>query len=287
MNARYKMILAMLTFGSIGLFVKYIDTSSIMIALIRGSIGCIFLIGIRSLVKNKIDMNAIMKNWKWLVLSGTAVGANWVFLFQAYRSTSIANATVIYYLAPLMVCCFTHFFMNEKMSRSQMLGVMLALVGMIFLCNPQGGFKQAELMGLLYASIAACFYATVIISNKKVNGCNSLDLTCVQLLIAAIVLLIYVLFQGTRDISSLPMQSILLLIIVGIVHTGIAYYLYFSSLKDLNASEIAISSYLDPITALFLSVLVLHEPMNVLQAGGALLILIAGFIVKQKTGNKN
>lgn len=286
MNARYKMILAMLIFGSIGLFVKSIEASSILIALIRGSIGCLFLIGIRSITKNRFDWQSIHQNWKWLLCSGIAVGANWVFLFQAYRYTSIANATIIYYLAPIMVCCYTHFFMNEKMRKSQVIGVFLALIGMIFLCNPQGGFKQDELLGLFYAFLAACFYATIIISNKKINDCSGLDLTCVQLFVAALVLFIYVFFQEPINLLIMPTLSIVLLIVVGIVHTGIAYYLYFSSLKELSASEIAISGYIDPMTALFLSVLILAEPMNLFQACGALLILFAGFIARQKSGNK-
>ena len=94
---------AMVIFGTIGLVRRYIDLPSSFIALARAVIGTVFLLGVVALTKKKPDWAGIRKNGLVLVLSGAFLGFNWVFLFESYRCTSVATATLCYYMAPILV----------------------------------------------------------------------------------------------------------------------------------------------------------------------------------------
>ena len=270
MNATLKNITAMLIFGSIGLFVRNIELASSQIALVRGFVGAFILFIAMVFLHKKINRNALIKN---LLIAGVAIGFNWIFLFQAYNYTTIATATLTYYLAPTFVVLLSPFILKESLSLFKIICVILSLLGMALVAgifnDNQSGVN--DFIGVLYGISAALFYAIVVLANKFFKDISAIDSSIAQLLLASIILLPYVIYQGNS--WSMSGFSLLSLVILGIIHTGIAYLLYFSSLQELPAQKVAIFSYLDPVTAIILSTVLLAEPMSISQWIGAILIL--------------
>ena len=279
-------LLAMAIFGTIGLFVKFIDLPSTVIALSRGALGTLFLLVVVQFMRRRMDTESIRRNFKHLLIAAVALGFNWIFLFEAYRLTSIATATLAYYMAPVILILLSSLILKERVGLAKWICVICALIGMSLIAGIWEGSDQIALSGIVMGLLAACFYATIVINNKFLNGLNPYDSAIVQLGIAGLVLLPYVAFTVDFTSLSLDTQTIGLTLIVGIVHTGVAYWLYFSALPKLEAARIAIFSYIDPAIAILLSVFVLMEPITTAGVIGAVLILGAAltseFVGKNK-----
>lgn len=278
MNAKLRNITAMLIFGTIGVFVKNIQLSSSEIALTRGFIGGFVLILATFLLRKKLSLEGIKRNILLLILSGIAVGLNWIFLFQGYKYTSISNATLSYYFAPVFVTILAPFILKEKLTISKFLCVLMAMIGMGCIVGVDGINGGDDLIGITYGLLAAGFYASVILMNKFLKEISSIEITVVQLLSAVITLLPYVLIVEGNNIFSVVSSSIPYVLILGVVHTGIAYMLYFSSLQELKGQTIAVLSYIDPVFAVVISALILHENLGLLQIIGGVLILGSSFL---------
>lgn len=281
-RAKLQLIASMFIFGTIGIFVRYVPLPSSVLALVRGFVGSIFVFVFLKLRKSNISKEAIQKNLKMLIFSGIALGVNWILLFEAYRYTTVATATLCYYLAPIFVIIVSPVLLKEHLSVKQRICVFFALLGMVFVSGvlKTGVPALSEAKGILYGLGAAVFYATVILMNKKITDISAYDKTIMQLGTAAVVLLPYILLTEPLGalLTLLTPFSVGMLLFVGIVHTGIAYVLYFGSMKDLNAHTIAIFSYVDPIVAILLSALFLKEPMGLHGVIGAVLVLGSTFI---------
>lgn len=280
MNVKIRMITTMLIFGSVGIFVRNIHMPSSVLAMVRGIIGTLFLLLVCLIMRKKLSLKAIKKNLKFLLFSGTAIGIHWICLFEAYQYTTIAIATLCYYLAPVFVILASPLLLKEKLTPAKIGCVLLSLFGMVLVVGIFGTDNQSDngIKGIILGLIAAFLYASVIILNKYLREIESVETTVSQLGVAALVLLPYVLV--TVDIQTLTFdkKTIFLLLFVGIVNTGFAYVLYFSSLSELSGQTAAIFSYIDPVTAILLSAILLHECMSVLQIVGALFILGATLI---------
>lgn len=292
MNAKIKIITAMVTFGTIGVFVRYIPLPSSIIALVRGVLATIFLLAVMAAGKRRPDGTAIRRNLARLVISGGLIGFNWILLFEAYNYTSVAVATLCYYLAPVFVIIASPFVLGEKLTLRKTLCVAAALAGMVLVSGviqnyvSVGNIEDLSLTGVILGIGAGALYATIILMNKKLKDISSYDTTVVQLAAASIILVPYCLMtvdMGTLEVT--PVSTVLLLI-VGIVHTGIAYVLYFGSIKELPAQTVAIFSYIDPILAVLLSALLLKESMDMLSILGAIMILGSTFVSEMR-GNAN
>ena len=288
MNAKIKIITAMVTFGTIGVFVRYIPLPSSIIALVRGVLATIFLLAVMAAGKRRPDGTAIRRNLARLVISGGLIGFNWILLFEAYNYTSVAVATLCYYLAPVFVIIASPFVLGEKLTLRKTLCVAAALAGMVLVSGviqnyvSVGNIEDLSLTGVILGIGAGALYATIILMNKKLKDISSYDTTVVQLAAASIILVPYCLMtvdMGTLEVT--PVSTVLLLI-VGIVHTGIAYVLYFGSIKELPAQTVAIFSYIDPILAVLLSALLLKESMDMLSILGAIMILGSTFVSEMK-----
>ncbi len=283
-NARLKLMAAMVIFGTIGLFVRYLSLPSSLIAMCRGIIGSGFLVILLALRRGALNKAAIKRHFLWLLVTGGALGFNWILLFESYRYTSVAVSTLCYYLAPILVIVFSPLLLGEKLTLKKGLCVLAALVGMVFLSGVlQGGMPQgSELKGILLGLAAAVLYASLVLLNKNMTDLPPMDKTIFQLGLSALVLLPYVLLTVEIPAGALNLRSVPLLIFVGIVHTGLAYALYFDALVDIQGQTAAILSYLDPVVAVLASVMILREPMKPGEALGALLILGAALLSEIK-----
>lgn len=258
---------AMVIFGTIGIFVRHIPLPSSLIALVRAAVGLVFLTCVLLVQRKTPDFSAIRRNLLPLVLGGVFLGGNWIALFESYRHTSVSVATMCYYMAPVIVMLVS----GESRTMRHWASLLGALTGMVLVTAPAGA--SGSWVGPGLGLIAAALYASVILSNRRLCGLTAFDTTLVQLGVSAAVLAPYVLL--TVDVSALspaPAQ-LFLLAVVGIVHTGLAYALYFGSIPLLPARTVAMYGYLDPIVAVVLSALLLGEPMTVPGFIGILLVL--------------
>ena len=278
--ARLEMTASMVIFGTIGIFVHYIPLPSSILALVRGIVGVIFLLLVVVSTKKNMSLSAIKRNLCFLIPSGIAIGINWILLFEAYHYTTVATATLCYYLAPIFVILISPLMLKEKLTVKKILCSLVALGGMVFVSGilETGVQDFSELKGILFGLGAALFYATVILLNKKLKDISAYDKTIVQLGVSVVVLLPYTLVTQSIDLSILSPRILVLLLIVGIVHTGMAYALYFGSMKELKAQTVAIFSYIDPVVAILLSALFLHQGLGLTGMLGAVMILGATFV---------
>lgn len=271
---------AMVVFGTIGLFVRNINMPSSIIAFIRGSVGALFLILFCLVTRKKFSFSNVKEKLLLLCLSGAAIGVNWIFLFEAYRYTTVATATLCYYMAPIFVIVMSSFIYKEKLTVKKICCTLVALAGMVLVSGvTQTGIGNiGEMKGVILGILAAVFYSSVVLMNKSLGSVPAYDKTIVQLLGAAVVILPYCL--ATVDIGELSFdkETLIMLGIVSIVHTGISYTAYFGSMKNLQSQTIAIMSYIDPIVAVILSAVFLKEQMTVLGVIGAVMILSATFL---------
>lgn len=278
---KYKLglIIAMLIWGSIGIFVRNIDFSSSQIALVRAIIGSTFLIVFCIMSKENLSMDKIKSNLLVLICCGVCLSFNWIFLFQAYNYTTISTSTICYYLAPIIVMFLSPFLLKEKLTIVKVLCIVAAMIGMLCIVGIDNrNIGGNNIVGILYGLGAACFYAGVVILNKFLKDISGRDSSIVQLAVAAVFLIPYVMLTEEINIVGVSSQSIMLLLIVGIVHTGIAYLIYFTVIQKLESQTVAIYSYIDPISAIIMSSLFLSENMSLLQILGGILILGSTFI---------
>ena len=279
-SAKISLILSMVIFGTIGIFRKFIPLPSGIVACARGILGVTFLLVFIKIKKIKMDRESIGNHWKILVISGAFIGLNWVLLFESYRYTSVAVATLCYYMAPIFVMMVSPFLLKEKLTAKKILCVLAALLGMVFVSGIlDGGISDiSELKGVLFGLGAAALYASVVLMNQKLRKVPTYDKTIMQLAVAAAVLIPYIFVAEDFSGVTLTPFIVVMLFIVGVVHTGIAYALYFGSMNDLKAQTVALFSYIDPIVAIILSALFLKEPMTIYSGIGAVLVLGATMI---------
>lgn len=279
--------LSMVIFGTIGIFRRYIPWSSSLLAMVRGLIGSGFLLLFCIVTRKKFRENLERKKLILLIITGALIGLNWMLLFEAYNYTTVGIATLCYYMEPTIVILLSPVFFREKLTLKKGICAFLAVVGMAFVAGivKDGIPSLADAKGILYGLGAALLYSIVVIINKKLPGINAYQKTMIQLLFAAVVMVPYVIL--TVDIKAMEFSPlvIFMVILVGLVHTGAAYALYFGSMDDLKAQTVALLSYIDPVIALILSALILKEKMSVLEIIGMVLILGATFVCETDFSN--
>lgn len=273
-GAKIMLSVSMAIFGTLGLFTRNILLSSGELALYRAVLATGVILIYLAATKQRIDLEAIKKEIPLLLVSGIAMGINWILLFQSYRYTTISIATLSYYFAPVIVTVVCPFLFHEKLTGKQILCFCMSTVGLVLIIGignmGQGG---KDWLGILFGLGAAVFYAAVILLNKFIKRVAGVHRTLLQFFAAILILIPYVAGTGGMHLTGLNASGWLCLLTVGIVHTGITYCMYFSALKDLTGQEAAILSYIDPLVAVLVSVVILGEQMTFMQVLGGMLIL--------------
>jgi len=274
---RIQYIISMITFGTIGLFVKNIPLASAEISLWRGAIAFV-IISIYFALSGKFKdiINIKAKLWK-LLLSGIAMGFGWVLLFESYNYTSVALATLSYYFSSTIVIIASALLFKEKLSSKQIICFMASTTGLVLIIGVSGG-GSSDIIGISYGLGAAFLYSTVILLNKATGKVDGISKTWVQFISAILVLIPYVYLTNGFHVTELETKGLINLLFLGVFHTGIIYCIYFTSLPKLKGQQAAILSYIDPLVAVFLSVFALGESITKWQLIGGLIILIFTFI---------
>ena len=276
-------IASMLIFGTIGIFRRSIPLPSAFLAFARGILGGLFMLLIGRLRRKGASAPLPPRILLRLAVTGAMIGFNWMLLFEAYNHTTVAVATLCYYMQPTLVILLSPLAFREKLTVGKGLCALVSIIGMVLVSGAaeSGGGQGRDMTGVLLGLGAAALYACVVMMNKKTQGVDAYQKTTVQLLSAGAVMVPYLLltrgFNGIGGALTSP-SVLLLLLTVGILHTGVAYAMYFGSMDGLNVQSIAVLSYIDPVSALLFSAVLLREPLTPLNLVGAVLIIGAAAV---------
>lgn len=273
MNPRLMLIASMTIFGTLAPFVRNIGLSSGELALYRAILAALLITAFLLFTRQKIPFANIKKEIPLLLASGAAMGINWILLFEAYKYTTVSTATLSYYFAPVIVTLVCPILFKEKLTGKQLLCFAMSTLGLVMITGIGEVGGGNDLIGILFGLGAATFYASVILLNKFIRNVEGIHRTLLQFLSAIVVLLPYVAMTSGMTLGRLDPVGWVNLLIVGLIHTGVTYCLYFSSLKELPGQKAAILSYIDPLVAVLISVTILGETMTLWQVIGGILIL--------------
>ncbi len=272
-SPRLMMILSMAIFGTLGPFVRNIPVSSGELALYRAILAALLIAIFLLCTKSKISFAGIKKEVPLLLASGVAMGINWILLFEAYKYTTVSVATLSYYFAPIIVTMVCPILFKEKLTGKQLICFVMSTIGLVLITGIGDVTGQSHLKGILFGLGAAVFYATVILLNKFIKNVQGIHRTFLQFLAAIVTLIPYVALTGGVTLGGMTGIGWVSLLIVGFLHTGVTYCMYFSSMKELPGQQVAILSYIDPLVAVVISVTFLGEAMSMWQTIGGILIL--------------
>ncbi|MGE7907251.1 DMT family transporter [Peribacillus sp. NPDC094092] len=286
MKSKIQFILSMIIFGTMGLVVKYIDLSSSETAFLSSSIGCLFLVFVFFIMKKSIPWKLVKANASPLFLSAIALGGNWIFLYQSYDHTTLANATLGYYFAPVFVLVLSPFVLKELLPIKKVVCIGVAILGMLLIIgNGISASGKDDLLGILFGLVAAAFYAALMLLNKFIRNMGMLEITIIQLGTTALLLFPYILFTEGFGILEVSRSSIPFIILLGVLNTGIGFWLFFSGMLKLKGQSIAMLSYVDPFVAILISAVILQEKMTFVQIIGGILLLGSTFISESNSIN--
>lgn len=273
MNPRLMLVASMTIFGTLGIFVRNISVSSGELALYRAILAALLIALFLLVTKQRIPLANIKKEVPLLLASGVAMGINWILLFEAYKYTTVSVATLSYYFAPVIVTVVCPILFKEKLTGKQIICFVMSTLGLVLITGIGDVGNGNDFIGILFGLGAAVFYATVILLNKFIKNVEGIHRTFLQFLAAIVVLLPYVIMTSGVTLGNLNGIGWVNLLIVGLIHTGVTYCMYFSSLKELPGQKAAILSYIDPLVAVLISVTILGESMTLWQVIGGILIL--------------
>lgn len=288
-KARLLLVSAFLIWGSIGIFVKLIPLSSGMVALDRSLVGMLFLLCVKLISRQKFDVAALKRDLPVLLINGALLGVNWILLFESYNYTTVATSTICYNIGPMLVVMTSPIIFKERLTLVRIICAAVSLFGVTCVSGvfEQSGVTREQLWGVALGVFAAVVYAVTVIFNKRLDKINPLDKAIVQFFSSTVVMFLYCLF--TTDASELEFSAItvMLLLVIGVLHTGVAYMLYFKSLPHVTSQSVAIFAYIDPVVAVLLSAVVLREQLTFYTLLGAVLVIVSAVTCELYDSRKN
>lgn len=267
-----KYIIALLLFGSNGIVASYILLSSYEIVFLRTLIGSIFLILLLAVTKYRpVQLLNKKKAILYVGISGIAMGFSWICLFEAYIRNGVGVSTLLYYCVPVIVMVVAPFIFNERLMKEKVFGFIIVLVGMVCL-NGQSIFTGGLTLGFLFGICAAILYAVMVIFNKRALELEGIENATLQLTVSFITVVI---FLGHRQglAVTISEEYIIPILLLGVLNTGIGCYFYFSSIGKLPIQSVSILGYLEPLSAVVFSLVILGEILTAIQLVGAFFIL--------------
>ncbi len=274
---RLKYILAVVLYGTIGMFLRFVNLPSEEVAFCRGLIGALFILLFRLVQNEKIDSQAMRKNLPVLLLSGISLGLNWIFLFAAYVTTTVAIASLCNYMAPIIVIILAPLILKEKLEARKIPCVVAAFIGIILVSGVSQGSIGSPI-GIIYGLAAALCFACIVFCNRRLREIRVMDRAIAQLAISAVTILSYMLIRNGGNLPFPDLRSGMIVLMLGILHTGIAYCLYFSGMATLPVQSVAILGYLEPVVSVLCSVVFLNEPLAWTGWIGAVIIIGSAII---------
>ena len=273
-RAKLNLLFTIMLFGTIGTLSRFINMPSSVICLGRAFFGVIIILAVITFHRERPDYEAIKRNIGWLTLSSILMCANWICQFEAYKHTTIATGTLCYYMQPVFYILAGAIVLKEKLSARKIICVMIAFCGMILVSGVlQTGLHLSELKGVIYGVSGGFFYAMVVLINKYMKDISPMNTVIMQLAMVSVIMLPYSALTGAFGEVTITTAGMICLLVLGFLHTGIGYIIYFDAVNKLPAQTVGIMSYIDPVEAVLLSAFFLREPISVYTIAGAVMIL--------------
>ena len=279
---RAKYIIAVVLYGTIGLFLRHVSLPSEIVVFSRGSLGALFILLYQRASGGKLNREAIRNNRVILILSGVLLGLNWIFLFAAYMLTTVAIASLCNYMAPIIVILIAPFVLKEAPDRRKIPCVVAAFAGIILVSGVWNG-ASGNMAGIAAGLTAAGCFVGIVICNRKLRDIPAFDRAVVQLAVSALTTLVYVVIRNYGTVLQWDLKSAGIILMLGVVHTGVAYCLYFSGLSKLPVQTVAILGYLEPVVSVLCSAFFLKEALGIPGWIGAALIIGAAIVSETMT----
>jgi drug/metabolite transporter (DMT)-like permease len=175
-------------------------------------------------------------------------------------------------MAPLIVILISPFALHEPLSKRKLPFVAMAFIGIVLVSGVLGG-ETGNFSGVIMGLLAAAAFVVIVICNRKIHDIPSLDKSIIQLAVSALTILPYVLVKNHDASLHLDTRSLLIILMLGVIHTGFAYILYFSAMHNLPVTTFAVIGYLEPVVSVLCSAFFLHEAMGPAGWIGAILII--------------
>ncbi|MDQ0271687.1 DMT family transporter [Cytobacillus purgationiresistens] len=277
MYAKLKFAISMAIFGSIGLFSLKTGLPSIELVFIRCLCASLLLgaiWGIGTLKTKQQKPNFIpRREYVLALLCGVFLIINWVFFFRSLEVMPITVAVSIYHLAPVIVLLLGSFIFKEKITKTGLVFFLICFLGTLLVGGIHRYATIAEFVstGVIWAFAAAFFYALTSITGKGIQSLSPLSTTVIQTSLGVLLLIPFV---DWSNFMHLTFENWLYILITGFIHTGLVFYLFFSSLRELKAQTIAILVFVDPIVAILLDVTILNYRPDIYQLLGILLVFV-------------
>ena len=281
-SSRLMFVSAMAIFGTLAPFVRNVGVSSAELSLYRALLAAVMIGIFLPATGRKLHVKELKRELLLLILSGGCMAFNWILLFEAYKYTTVAIATLSYYLAPVLVTVASAFLFRERLTKKNILCFVMSTLGIVIITGIGGPGGSNDGLGIAFGLGAAVLYAGCILLNKFIKGVGGIQRTFLQFLAAIAVMVPYVAASGSCSLGTLDTTGWVCLLIIGLVHTGITYCMYFTAVEHIPGQAVAILSYIDPLVAVIVGVLVLGEPLTAPQLIGGCLIL--GFTLWNELG---
>lgn len=283
-KALIKYLCALLLFGLNGIVASHIAMSSYEIVFLRTLIGSVLLIAIFLINKGKFHIKQNKRDALFILLSGVAMGASWMFLYEAYQRIGVGFASLLYYCGPVIVMILSPLIFKEKLTTSKIVGFIIVLIGIV-LVNGKTAASGNNTWGLFCGAMSAVMYFFMVTLNKQSKSITGMENSVIQLTVSFLIVAIFVGFKQAFVIH-VPGEAWGWILILGIVNTGIGCYLYFSPLAKLPVQTVAICGYLEPLSAVVFAALLLGEKMTVVQVIGAACIIGGAMVGELIKGRK-
>ena len=276
-----KYLLSLALFGSNGIVASLIELPSSLVVLCRVALGAALLVALVALsrsARQNLQTPRHPKQAALLAASGAALGVAWLFLFDAYSYVGVSVASLLFYCGPVIVMALSPIVFGTRLTASKLAGFAAVVVG-AFLVVGQGLGQGISPMGLVLGGMSAVMYAAMVILSKKVTDITGVESSALQLCGAFAAVAVYLgatgatgnpVLPSAAELASLNVPAVLC---IGLVNTGFGCYLYFSSMSGLPVTRVAVCGYLEPLSAVVLSAVILGEPMTAANVLGAALIL--------------
>lgn len=272
---RLHLSLVMILWGSLGVFTKSIPLSALSLAFLRAFIALPVLF-LAMKVKTGVHKKSVLsfRQLKPYLLSGAILGFGWLTLFYGFKHTSIASAVIIYNMCPVYVIIAAPLLLKEKIMPLQIAVIIISFTGLLFIVG-SNLTEGSSLVGILLSGLSGIMYACIVMLNRSIKErVENRTATFFQILTAALVLLPFVLIDGEIfRITGMDIKAWIFLVLLGAVHTGLAYTLFFSVYESMKSLEIVSFSYLEPLFAIVFSLIFLGETLMPLQIAGGVMIL--------------
>ncbi len=273
-----KYFAALLLFGSNGIVASNINIPSVYIVLYRTFLGSTLLLMLYLLTGNNFSFYKYKKDFFYICISGIAMGTSWMLLYEAYVQIGVSISSLLYYCGPVIVMILSPILFKEKLTVPKIIGFCFVLAG-IFLVNGHTT-ESLNALGIVCGLLSAVMYSIMVMANKKSCYILNMENSLLQLITSFLTVAVFVICKKGFQTPTLSLNSILWLLTLGFLNTGIGCYLYFSSIGKLPVQSVAILGYIEPLSAVLFSVALLHEIMQPLQILGAVFI-IGGAILSE------